>query len=65
MATSRAKYDTDLADELWQLIHKHLPNARKCGPPRTIVRREITHAILYINRTGCARRMFIATQTPV
>ncbi len=27
MTTSRAKYDTDLTDEYWQLIRKHLPPA--------------------------------------
>jgi len=31
MTTSRAKYDTDLTDEQWQLIQKYLPAASRRG----------------------------------
>ncbi|WP_339910137.1 transposase [Symmachiella dynata] len=54
MTKSRAKYDTDLIDEQWQLIQQHLPAARKRGRPRTVCRQENINAIPYINRTGCA-----------
>ncbi|QDU44307.1 Transposase DDE domain protein [Symmachiella dynata] len=57
MTTSRAKYDTDLTDEQWQIIRKQFPAASNRGRPQTICRREIINAILYINRTGGAWRL--------
>lgn len=57
MTTSRAKYDTDLSDQQWQVIRKLLPATSKRGRPRTVSRREIINAVLYINRAGCAWRL--------
>jgi transposase len=44
------RYPSDLTDEEWALIEPHLP------PQRTVERREIMNAILYVLATGCQWR---------
>ena len=53
----RRSYDTDLIDEQWTKISSLYPEANHRGRPRTIDFREITNAILYIVRAGCAWRL--------
>lgn len=53
-------YPTDLTDEQWALIKRHLPpsksGTRKGGrTPRDL--RVIVNGLLYLTRTGCAWRM--------
>ncbi len=54
------KYPTDLTDEQWALIERHIPpsksGTRKGGrTPRD--KRQIVNGLLYLTRTGCAWRM--------
>ncbi len=53
----RPSYDTDLTDEQWLKISSLYPEANHRGRPRTIDVREITNAILYLVRAGCAWRL--------
>lgn len=53
----RAKYPTDLTDEQWQILRKLLPQPSLRGAPRTVCRRSIIDAILYLVRSGCAWRL--------
>ncbi len=53
----RRSYDTDLIDKQWTKISSLYPEANHRGRPRTIDFREITNAILYIVRAGCAWRL--------
>ncbi len=53
----RPSYDTDLTDEQWLKISSFYPEANRRGRPRTIDVREITNAILYLVRAGCAWRL--------
>ncbi len=55
--TERAQYPTDLTDEQWQILRKHLPGPSHRGAPQTVCRREVINAILYIVRGGCAWRL--------
>ena len=50
----RPRYDTDLTDEQWLKISSLYPEANHRGRPRTQNFREITNAILYLVRAGCA-----------
>jgi putative transposase len=47
---------SDLTDKQWQLIEPLLPPPSRVGRPRTICRRQVVNAILYVNRTGCQWR---------
>jgi transposase len=49
-------YPSDLTDEQWPLIERHLPPARPGGRPRSTDLRNVADAILYILRTGCQWR---------
>jgi putative transposase len=51
------KYATDLTDEQWHLIRRFLPPASNVGRPRTVCRRRVIDAVLYVVRTGCQWRM--------
>jgi putative transposase len=51
------QYPSDLTDEQWQLMRRLLPQAGKVGRPRTVCRRRVLNAILYVVRTGCQWRM--------
>ena len=53
----RPSYDTDLSDEQWLKIVSLFPKANHRGRPRTQDFREITNAILYLVRAGCAWRL--------
>ncbi len=53
----RPSYDTDLTDEQWLKISSLYPEANHRGRPRTKNFREITNAILYLVRAGCAWRL--------
>ncbi len=53
----RLSYDTDLTDEQWVKMSSLYPEANHRGRPRTIDFREITNAILYLVRAGCAWRL--------
>ena len=53
----RPSYDTDLTDEQWLKISSLYPKANHRGRPRTKDFREITNAILYLVRAGCAWRL--------
>ena len=53
----RPSYDTDLTDEQWLKISSFYPEASRRGRPRTQDFREITNAILYLIRAGCAWRL--------
>jgi putative transposase len=55
--TEPANYPTDLTDEQWQILRKLLPQASRRGAPRTVCRRAIVNAILYVLRSGCAWRL--------
>src|SRR5919202_68162 len=54
---SKAKpYPSDLTDEQWELIRPLLPKRCRYGRRRTVDRRALVDAILYILRTGCPWR---------
>ncbi len=53
----RQRYDTDLTDAQWLKISMLFPKPNKRGRPRTIDFREITNAIFYMLRAGCAWRL--------
>lgn len=54
------RYPTDLTDEQWMLIERHLPpsesGTRRGGRPPAD-RRRIVNGLLYVARTGCQWRM--------
>ena len=53
-------YATDLTDEQWKLIKRHLPPSKsgtsKGGRPSTDVRK-IVNGLMYFSRTGCQWRL--------
>ncbi len=49
-------YDTDLTDEQWGLIKRHIPRAKKGGRPRSTNMRRVVDAILYVVTHGCKWR---------
>jgi len=51
------QYSSDLTNEQWQIIEPLLPQPHGVGRPRTVSRRRIVDAILYVVRTGCQWRM--------
>src|SRR5215218_5263044 len=56
---SRQKeYPSDLNDEEWAILEPLLERPRRDGrgKPRTVSRREVVNAILYVLRTGCQWR---------
>ena len=56
---SREKqYPSDLTDDEWALLGPLLERERRDGRgrPRTVERREVVNAILYVLRTGCQWR---------
>ena len=53
----RRAYQTDLSDAEWFCIEPHLPVPNAPGRPRVHTLREITDAIFYILRSGCAWRL--------
>lgn len=55
--TELAKYPTCLSDEQWKILQRLLPPQADRGRPRTVCRRRILNAILYVLRSGCAWRL--------
>ena len=53
----RKAYQSDLSDAEWSYIEPHLPTSAAPGRPRVHALREITDAIFYILRSGCAWRL--------
>ena len=53
----RRAYQTDLSDAEWSYTEPHLPTPEASGRPRVHTLREITDAIFYIVRSGCAWRL--------
>ncbi len=53
---NRQPYPTDLSDEQWQLLQPMLPPPFLVGRKREVDLREVTNAILYLLRSGCAWR---------
>ncbi len=49
-------YDTDLTDEQWALIRRHIPRAKKGGRPRSTPMRRVLDAIMYVVTHGCKWR---------
>lgn len=49
-------YDTDLTDEQWGLIKRHIPRAKKGGRPRSTNMRRVVDAIMYVVTHGCKWR---------
>jgi len=50
-------YPTDLTDHQWDCIKELIPPAKPGGKPRTLDRRAVVNAILYLTVTGCQWRM--------
>ena len=52
------RYPSDLTDEEWALLAPLLERSRRDGRgrPRTVDRREVVNASLYVLRTGCQWR---------
>lgn len=55
--TGPTNYPTDLTDEQWKILRKLLPPPSRRGTPRTVCRRALVNAILYVLRSGCAWRL--------
>jgi putative transposase len=55
-AAMERKYATDVTNEQWEKIRKHLPKPARTGRPQ-LDRRQVLNAILYLVRTGCQWRM--------
>lgn len=53
----QTNYPTDLTDEQWKILRKLLPQPSHRGAPRTICRRRVVDAILYVLRSGCGWRL--------
>jgi transposase len=53
---SPRRYPSDLTDAEWILLESLIPPAKPGGRPRTVEMRELTNAILYLDRTGCQWR---------
>ena len=53
---SRARYPTDLTDRQWRRVAPWLEPPAGRGRPRSVDRREIVDAILYVLRKGIAWR---------
>lgn len=52
----RKKYSSDLNDDEWQILSKHIPKQKEC-PALKYELRDIVDGILYIVRSGCSWRM--------
>ena len=53
----RKAYQSDLSDAEWSCLEPHLPAPKAYGRPRIHGPREITDAILYVLKSGCAWRL--------
>ena len=55
--TRQRRYATDLTDEQWEMIRPVVERPRRMGRPTTVDLREVTNALLYLDRTGCQWRL--------
>jgi putative transposase len=53
---NKKRYPSDLTDQQWNCIKRHIPAAKPGGRPRSTSMREVCNAIFYVARTGCAWR---------
>lgn len=53
---TRQRYPTDLTDGQWRRVEPHLPPPPPAGRPRSVDRRDIVDAILYVLRNGITWR---------
>ncbi len=53
---ARARYPTDLTDRQWRRVEPHLPPPSGRGRPRSVDRREVVDAVLYVLRNGITWR---------
>lgn len=53
---TRARYPTDLTDRQWGRLKPLLPPPAGAGRPRSVERRELVDAILYVLRNGTTWR---------
>lgn len=53
----RQPYDTDLTDAQWAKLEPLLPKPKPTGQPRTVDRREMLDAIIYLLKSGCTWRL--------
>ena len=53
---TRRSYSTDLSDEEWEILRPLVPEAKPGGRPRAHETRELSNAIFYVLRGGCAWR---------
>ncbi len=51
------RYQSDMTDEEWRVMERHLPPAKDTGRPRRWPAREIANAIFYVMRGGIAWRL--------
>ena len=49
-------YDTDLTDDQWRVIRRHIPRSKKGGRPRSTRMRRVIDAIMYVVTHGCKWR---------
>jgi putative transposase len=54
---TRKAYDSDLNNEEWAILERHIPKAKAGGRPRSVDMREILNGIFYLLRTGCSWRL--------
>lgn len=53
----RKAYASDVSDEEWAILERHIPRAKGGGRPRSVDMREIVNAIFYLLRSGCSWRL--------
>jgi len=51
------RYPTALTDKQWQQLLPLIPPPKTGGRRRTVKKRQVINAILYLLRTGCSWRM--------
>ena len=51
------RYDTDLIDKQWLIIQPLLKKENRGKHLRKHSKRELINAVLYLNKTGCQRRL--------
>jgi transposase len=56
MNTTRKSYPSDLTDLQWSNIEHLFPGPKPGGRPRRYANRELTDAVFYLLRSGCAWR---------
>ena len=49
----RKPYPNDLTETGWPILKSLIPPAKRGGRPRSVDRREVLNAIIYVLKTGC------------